>query len=368
MHLIQRPQLRGAELSAARISGHLQKEGCEAVIVSIFSGDSKLPYSGKLIHLQSSYLHRFWNLRAWYKLYKIIRAEMPDIIQANAGFTLKFAVFSKIVFGWTQPIVFRNASTISLYIKSAFAKRFNEFFFRYVSKVISVSKLSALDFVSCFPQHHAKVSVVPVGIEPQPIIPPTLKTERNTVILHVGGFTFEKNHQGLLDIFEKVLHQHPNAELWLVGDGPLRNVIQKHCEARRLQDSVKFFGATDDVMQIIPRADVLVLPSVIEGLPSVILESFFCGVPVVAYDTGGVSEIVVDLKTGHLVPSGDQDQFVERIMKVLRKSDDNSAMTNKAFELVNERYLNPRIAEMYTSIYHSLTTTGNDMTAGHQLN
>lgn len=338
------------------------------MIVSIFAGDRKLPYSGKVIHLQSSYLHRFWNVRAWYKLYKIIRAEMPDIVQANAGFTLKFAVFSRIVFRWKQPIIFRNASTISRYIKSAFAKRFNEFFFRYVSKVISVSKLSALDFVSCFPQHHSKVSVVPAGIEPQAIIPPAVKTKRNAVILHVGGFTFEKNHQGLLSIFQKVLHQHPSAELWLVGDGPLRSAIQKECEARYLQHSVRFFGATDDVMEIIPLADVFVLPSVIEGLPSVILESFFCGVPVVAYDTGGISEIVVDLKTGHLVPSGDQDQFVERIMNVLQKSEDYTAMTNKAFELVNERYLNSRIAEMYNSIYHSITTKGHDMTTGHQLN
>ncbi len=78
---------------------------------------------------------------------------------------MKFAVFSKLLFRWTQPIIFRNASTISRYIKTKLAIKWNYFFFRYASKIISVSETSAADFTKLFPTLKDRMAVVPGGIE-----------------------------------------------------------------------------------------------------------------------------------------------------------------------------------------------------------
>lgn len=179
-----------------------------------------------------------WDIKAWRRLAQLIKKEKPDIIQANAGDTLKYAVFSKLFFRWKQPIVFRNASTISLYIKSTPAKLLNGFFFRFAKKIISVSNTSAKDFERLFPQYKNRIVTIPVGIEEatqqnEGATENPLAGAGNPAIVHVGGFTYEKNHTGLLNIFEGILKKQPAATLHCVGDGPLKKSIEELVQQKR---------------------------------------------------------------------------------------------------------------------------------------
>lgn len=366
LHLVQKPQLRGAEIFASQLSTHLRDNGYEAVIVSLFPGGSVLPYSGKVITLNSSSRHRFWNVGAWRRLHRIIQEEKPDIVQANAGFTLKFAVFSKILFRWKQPIVFRNASTISLYIKSSAARLWNRLFFKYAARIISVSRNTAMDFVQLFPEYHKKVCAIPVGINEYPFGTLQQETKEGPVIIHVGGFTFEKNHAGLIDIFERLLQDVPNAKLWMAGDGPLKKEIEARCRNRGLENNVRFLGFCNNVMPLIRSADVLVLPSIIEGLPAAILEAFYCGVPVVAYDVGGISEIVKPGVTGWIPELHDESGFVSAIREALEKNQQVDTIVENARRLVAKRYLNKSITEEFVHVYHSILH--HEENPVHQLN
>src|SRR5688572_20626108 len=120
IQLIQRPQLRGAEIFAHQLSEELKNQGHDSLLVTVFDSGNIGHFSGQTLTLAGSKANRLWDLKAWKKLAEIVSREKPDLIQANAGDTLKYAVFSKLVFRWKTPIVFRNASTISLYIKSPF--------------------------------------------------------------------------------------------------------------------------------------------------------------------------------------------------------------------------------------------------------
>jgi len=102
---------------ASQLATHMNQQGHEAILVFVFPGTAALPFNGKMLHLDGNAKNRLWDVKAWKKLARIIQEEKPDIIQANAGDTLKYAAFSKMLYRWKQPIVFRNASTISLYIK-----------------------------------------------------------------------------------------------------------------------------------------------------------------------------------------------------------------------------------------------------------
>ena len=207
LHLVQKPQLRGAEVFASQLSTHLNQQGHRAVIVFVFPGKAPLPFTGETKHLNGSPKKRLWDVKAWRTLAQIIKEEKPDVIQANAGDTLKYAVLSKLYFKWKQPIVFRNASTISLYIKTAPSKILNGFFFRYASKIISVSSTSATDFARLFPQFKERIVKVPIGIEETDFneAENPLQGASKPVLVHVGGFTYEKNHVRLIAIFEEVL-------------------------------------------------------------------------------------------------------------------------------------------------------------------
>jgi glycosyltransferase involved in cell wall biosynthesis len=359
LHLIQKPQLRGAEVFASQLSTHLNAQGHRAIIVFVFPGKAApLPFTGEMKHLNGSPKKRLWDVKAWRTLAQIIKEEKPDVVQANAGDTLKYAVLSKLYFKWKQPIVFRNASTISLYIKTAPSKLLNGFFFKYASKIISVSGTSATDFAKLFPKYKERIVKVPIGIEETDFngAENPLKGASKPVLVHVGGFTYEKNHVRLIAIFEEVLKRQPGASLHLVGSGPLQKQIEELVKQKGLQEQVKFYGFRGDVMQFIKNANVLLLPSIIEGLPGVILEAFYCKTPVVAYNVGGIGEIVINDKTGYLVPKGSEEAFADKVLAALNKTPYNEQLVQNAWQLATNEYLNTRIAGKFLDVYKAVSS------------
>ncbi len=357
LHLIQKPQLRGAEMFASQLSVHLEAAGHEVVMVSVFSGTAALPFSGKMYDLKANAGLRFTDIKAWRKLAAIIKKEKPDIIQANAGDTLKYAVFSKLLFRWKQPLVFRNASVISLYIKSRIVHWLNAFFFRRVQAIISVSNKSALDIATTFSKYNNTIITIPVGIEedlPGQHKAADITLKGKPVLVHVGGFSFEKNHAGLIVIFKQVLQKYPAAVLHLVGDGPMRQQIQELVQEKKLTNEVVFHGFQKNPLQYIRQADALLLPSIIEGLPGVVLEAFYCKTPVVAYDTGGVSEVVINNKTGILVTKENESAFVAALITLLEDKAQAGWLIANGYELVTTGYLNKHIAERFVKAYRAI--------------
>ena len=357
LQLVQKPQLRGAEMFASQLSTHINEKGHKAILVFVFPGNAPLPFAGETKQLNGSPKKRLWDLKAWRALAQIIKEEKPDVIQANAADTLKYAVFSKLFFKWKQPIVFRNASTISLYIKTTPARILNGFFFRYASKIISVSRTSATDFANLFPQFKERIVKVPIGIEEAGFNEAgdnPLQNASRPVLVHVGGFTFEKNHTRLIEIFEEIRKKQPGASLHFVGSGPLQQQITDLVKEKGLEQQIRFYGFRNDAMQFIKNADVLLLPSIIEGLPGVILEAFYCKTRVVAYDVGGIGEVVINNKTGYLVPKGNEAAFVSAVLKAIDKTPENEQLVQNGRELVMNEYLNTSIAGKFLEVYSSI--------------
>jgi L-malate glycosyltransferase len=355
LQLIQRSQLRGAEVFACQLSAELNAAGHESVIVPLFSAKSELPFEGRIISLDLDGDVRLFDFNGWKKLARLIDAEKPDVVQANAGDTLKYAILSKLIFRWHAPVVFRNASTMSLYLKSVFVKRFNGFLLSRVARVASVSEFSRSDLVRLFPFLESKIEVVPIGLEGKMLSLPREKMEN--YIIHVGGFTYEKNHEGLLRIMRPIFGANPAMELWLVGDGPLRPKIKKIADESEFSGRIRFLGFRSDAARLIARARLLVLPSIIEGLPAVVLEAMACRVPVVAYGVGGVSEIVISGETGWLVAKGDEKGFGEAISEVLTDNSKAGILAANAFERIVGRYMNSEIAKKFLSLYQQVAET-----------
>jgi glycosyltransferase involved in cell wall biosynthesis len=265
-------------------------------------------------------------------------------------------VFSKLFFKWKQPIVFRNASTISLYIKSLPARMLNGFFFKHASKIVSVSNTSATDFARLFPKFSSRIVTVPIGIEEADDANNSnpLQGAQKPALVHVGGFSFEKNHIRLIEIFEGIRKKQPGTSLHLVGSGPLKEQIEELVKQKGLEQQVRFYGFRNDAMQFIKNADVLLLPSIIEGLPGVILEAFYCKTPVVAYNVGGIGEVVINDRTGRLVPKGNEEAFVDNVLAALANTPDNQKMVQNAWQLVTGEYLNTVIAKKFLDVYKSV--------------
>jgi glycosyltransferase involved in cell wall biosynthesis len=301
---------------------------------------------------------RFIDWWGWRQLAQQIKSFQPDVLQANAGDTLKFAVFSKLFFGWKTPIVFRNANKVSDFINTTPKLLFNKFLVKRVSHVVSVSELCRLDFVKTYGCQSLKTTTVPIGINLQQVnqtIPPDLTSffAAGKVLVHVASFVPEKNHVGLIRIIHKLVKSGEDVKIILIGDGKLRPAAEQQVAEMKLIDRVFFAGYRTDVLAIMTNAHVLVLPSLIEGLPGVILEAMYCRTPVVAYDVGGISEVVRNGETGWLVKAGDEEAFVFALSTVLAGLGVEKIVEN-AYNLIIEDYNNRVIAERFLSVYQKI--------------
>lgn len=111
-----------------------------------------------------------------------------------------------------------------------------------------------------------------------------LGLENAFVVGHVGRFCFQKNHEFLVDIFEKIHNQRAEARLLLIGEGSLVDSVREKIAAKKLSESTIFLGNRCDVNELYSAMDVFVLPSRYEGLPVVGVEAQAAGLPCVLSD------------------------------------------------------------------------------------
>lgn len=149
----------------------------------------------------------------------------------------------------------------------------------------------------------AALAVVRNGIPDRKGAPIPTRPKRPTYLC-VARFTHQKGHKTLLDAWGEVVRRAPEAELLLVGTGPLERGLRALARRRGLA-GVRFLGPRSDVPALMARTTALVLPSRYEGLPLVVLEAMAQGLPAIATRVCGNEEAVADGRTGLLVPPDD---------------------------------------------------------------
>lgn len=102
---------------------------------------------------------------------------------------------------------------------------------------------------------------------------------------HVAHFTYHKNHPFLIEVFAEVVKNTPNYVLFLIGDGKYRNDVEAQVKQLGIESNVVFVGTTLEVPAYLSAMDMMVLPSLWEGLPNVVIEWQVSGVPTLVADT-----------------------------------------------------------------------------------
>lgn len=350
--VIQKSQLRGAEIFACQLAQHLKLRGHEVKVICLFEGNAQLPFDGEFIYLNRPVTQRFLDFRGWKGFAELVRKEQPDIIQANAGDTLKFCMMSRIFFRWYCPIVFRNASTMSRYFDKELKRLLYKFLLHQVDGIASVAEFSKIDLMQYFSLTENKIKVIPVGVEEIALKPKPIKGDPK--LIHVGGFSFEKNHQGLIRIFEKILGLFPKAHLTLLGDGKLKQDMEKLVKNKGLESQVSFLGNVNNPMDYMASADVMLFPSILEGLPGVILEAQYVELPVIAYEVGGIGEIITHEKTGLLVEKGEEDKMVESFQTLQSNPQLRQDIIDRASKQVKTYFINHYLAKVFEAYYQEV--------------
>ncbi len=150
----------------------------------------------------------------------------------------------------------------------------------------------------------------------------------------------DKGHIDAIRAFEQVAIEHPSARLLFLGDGPLRERIERIARCSPASSSIIFAGQIprERVPHYLAATSIVLLPSYREGLPIVLAEGFIAGASAVAYDTDGVSELVIDGITGTLVKKGDIDRLGRALNEQLASNALRTRYSQQGESLVRAAY------------------------------
>ncbi|MFT3761957.1 MAG: glycosyltransferase family 4 protein [Pseudoxanthomonas sp.] len=171
----------------------------------------------------------------------------------------------------------------------------------------------------------------------------------------VGRLAPEKNLALLLEAFAVQSARAPGSFLMLVGDGPDRAALESQAASLGLDGKILFTGNRDDVQAIYPLIDCLVMPSLSEGMPLVILEAMSHGIPIVASAVGEIPRLLSHTRTGRIVPPAELAPL-EAAMRAAMEAP--PGRDEGAREYVRRHHSSRAMASKYAEIYRMLMNEG----------
>ncbi len=208
------------------------------------------------------------------------------------------------------------------------------------------------------------IHLVPNGIDLRPFnnAPPSLReasTSNHTPIVGlVGRLSKEKGIDIFLHAAARVLVEFPSAKFVVVGEGPDQAMLQALIDELNIRESVSMLGRRDDMPSVYASLDLMVSSSRQEGLPMAILEGMASRLPLVATAVGDVPTLVLDGRTGVLVPAENVELLATGIVELLRDSTKRERLGAAARQHIEEEFSAERMTADYLRVYEEAASTG----------
>jgi len=210
-----------------------------------------------------------------------------------------------------------------------------------------------------------KIRIIPNGIDVQEIldIQKRLNTasirkkygiaENEQVILYVGRLIKMKRVEIIIKVIKKLLKKNLKVKGLIVGDGPQRTKLEEM--ARPISHNIKFTGyLSEEKFECYHIADLFILPSISEGLPTVLLEAALFGLPIIATNIHGIPDIVIHGKTGFLIDKWDYDKYAEYTEYLLMNQSLAKEMGENARKHVASNFSWNKVVKKYEKVYSEM--------------
>lgn len=153
-----------------------------------------------------------------------------------------------------------------------------------------------------------------------------------------GRFSREKGHIYLIKAAALALEKNSSLRFVLFGDGPDLERVKKAIARRGLESHILCPGFERDLISCLKGADVLINPSLSEGLPNIVLEAMALRLPVIATTVGGVPELITDGESGYLVPPADEAALARVILRFFGEIENKDKIVNSAYKILVHRF------------------------------
>jgi glycosyltransferase involved in cell wall biosynthesis len=306
-----------------------------------------------------------WDFRVAWRMARSIRRLGIEVLHAHQYSPFFYAALAKVLL---RRLTFAGSPVRLMFTEHgrhypdhvSFRRRFaNRFLFnRLADSVTAVSRFSADSLARVDGFSRERIEVIENGIDLAQFTlnsrPPSDLDPTRRYIVNVARFHPVKDQATLLRAFHQLALGHPDVDLLLVGDGPLRGGLEQLSQQLHIKDRVHFLGVRKDVPAILHASEVFVLTSLSEGAPLTLLEAMAIGLPAVVTAVGGMPEIVRDGIEGLLAPRQDVDKIAAALDQLLRDPKTAVAMGAAGAQRVRECYTIDRTVDRYYALYARL--------------
>ena len=182
------------------------------------------------------------------------------------------------------------------------------------------------------------------------------QNENRTVLGLVGRLTPHKGHCHLIEIAPALLADFPEVVFHFIGDGPERSNLEQMVRTRGLEDRILFLGYKTDMPAVYSSIDILLLPSISEGMPMTLIEALAAGRPVIASRVGDIPKLIRHGETGLLVGPGDRTALEMTIRQLLSDPAQRLRLGCAGQRWVCEQFSAENMARRYREVYSEVLT------------
>jgi len=284
-----------------------------------------------------------------------IRDEKVDILHSHGYKSNIYGFAAAKLTG--RPIVSTCHNWIAADLKTRFYYKIDKRILPFFSKVVAVSDtiVKELGVIGVKP---GKMELILNGIGTERFkgVDRSMREEfgideKTMVVGSVGRLSEEKGLGLLLDAAASVLVRFPDTVFLLVGDGPLRAALEEKAKALNIGDKIIFAGIRKDIPRVYSAFDIFVLPSLLEGLPMVLLEAMAAARPILTSAVGAIPKVIQDGRQGLLMPPGDADVIKEGLLRLLGDRSFSDKLGKCALKRLEDGFSSSYMSSKYIEVY-----------------
>lgn len=360
-HVVENLNRGGLERVVLELVKLQQAQGYRCQVVCLFERGAlahELDAAGIPVHACGK--RRGLDLRALARARALIRAHGTDVLHSHNAVAHYLAVLASLGLGLGKVVNTRHGmGGMQRWNRSELLYRAGLLGTDIVTMVCEAAGRGAVAH-GLVPR--GKLRVVPNGLRVQEFAPasPAARERlaralglapRTRLVGTVGRLNWAKDQTSLIRAFRRVHERMADSALVLIGDGNLREELERCARREGVAGAVVFLGDRNDVRELLQGLDVFALSSVSEGYSMALLEAAATALPIVATDVGGNREIVHDGASGCIVPAGDVDALAQAILELLRDPALAARYGAAARAMVETRGSLEAVAARYAELY-----------------
>lgn len=275
-------------------------------------------------------------VKLYIEIYKIIKAEKPNIVHTHhrmLSFIVGSLPFKSFIHIHTMHCLFNDKKILTRIVKP--------------NHTVAVGENVFKSIVNNFNYPKQKCSIIKNGID-QDAYKKNYASQIQKISC-IGRLDKIKGQIYLLQAISKL--KKKDVIVNFIGDGPYRSILEKEAKLLSISRHASFLGIRHDIKRILCESDLLISPSLSEGLPLILLEALSCAVPIIATDIEGNKEIITNNKTGLLVPPKDALALADAIVWAKNNISQMIGYAKMGHSYVKKEYPMEKMIKQYDQLY-----------------